>query len=128
MRYILLSCLFILAACDSTNVLYNEIISLDKGTSQKAYKFSLDRTRLASLEIKAEPHSVNAYIVYQGEVESFFKLRSFRHIEPFRLKSAIDSQVSETLNKGDYALIVGHADINQTDSTKVKVKLTFSNP
>ena len=128
MKYILLALLFVLSGCDNTNVLYDEVISLDKGTSQKAYKFSLDRVRLTSLEIKSQPHSVNAYIVYQGEVEKFFKLRSFKHIDPFSLKSAVDSKVTETLNKGEYALIIGQSDLNRTDSTRVTVKLTFSNP
>ena len=128
MKYILLALLFVLSGCDNTNVLYDEVISLDKGTSQKAYKFSLDRVRLTSLEIKSQPHSANAYIVYQGEVEKFFKLRSFKHIDPFSLKSAVDSKVTETLNKGEYALIIGQSDLNRTDSTRVTVKLTFSNP
>lgn len=128
MKYILLVLLVVLSGCDSTNVLYDEVISLEKGTSQKAYKFSIDRTRLTLLEIEAEPHSVNAYIVYQGEVEKFFKLNSFKHIDPFRLKNAAKSRVRETLKKGDYALIVGQSDINRIESTKVRVKLTFSNP
>ena len=128
MKYVFIFIVFMLSGCDNTNVLYDEVISLDKGTSQKAYKFSLDRTRLASLEVKAEPHSVNAYIVYPNEVEKFFKLRSFKHIDPFSLKSAIDSRVSESLNKGEYALIIGQSDIHRTESTRVKVKLTFNNP